>query len=341
MIHPMKNLRLFCFAAMLAGGGFPFGQRDALAEASPPREAVETYYTELKGVIAKREESVTQLVNQIAAQDRSIKLAMNRILSILTASKDSLATKTKVVRLKEEALAGLKQSAEAYAQKRALATEELRTEKNPYRREDLFTSRGQFDQRINNLINAAVRLALSMDTDEGQERYIRDPTVMVGPTGFLVPSVKRNPAYDHNRRQVAHTDKVKAEIEKALDASLQRLETENRGLVEKLKQPGLSDEEKKRLDAERDRIASIQEYRRLQKVQLETSAPEVTPAPLDKKAFAETEGIVDSIAAGARRDFQRMMAAFHELRTEQQALAELKAKLDHAEAWLQSHPDAK
>ncbi len=337
----MKHVHLFRIAAILGTGCFLSSQPDAVAAANPPRATVERYVEDLKGVIAKREESVTLLVNQIAAQDSAIKLAMNRILAILTASKDSLATNTNVARLKEEALAGLKRSAEAYAQKRALATEELRTESNPYRREDLFTSRGQFDQRINNLINAAVQLALSMDTDEGHERYIKDSSVMVGPAGILVPSIKRNPEYDHNKRQVAHTDKVKDEIAKALEASMQRLDVENRSLIEKLKQPNLPDEERKRLNTERDRIASLQEYRRQQKLQLETAAPAVNPVPLDRKEFGKTEEIVESIAAGARRDFQRMMAAYHELRTEQQALAGLKAKLDHAEEWLQKHPDAK
>ena len=337
----MKNLRLFCFAAILSSSSPSFGQADSTASTDPPRPAVETYVTELKSVIGKREDSVTLLVNQITAQDKSIKEAVDKVLSILTASKDSTATKTNVAKLKEETLAALKRAAQAYAQRRALVAEELRTTKNEYRREDLFTSRGLLDDRINNMVNAAVQLALSMDTDEGQERYIKDSSVMVGRGGIVVPTVKRNPEYDQNKRQVSHTDKMKDEIDKALNASLQRLDIQDRALSEKLKQPGLSDEEKKRLSAERDRIGSLQEDRRQQKTQLETSAPEKARESLDKKEFAQTEEIVESIAAGARRDFQRMMAAFNELRTERQALADLKAKLDHAEKWLETHPVAK
>jgi hypothetical protein len=337
----MKKLRLFCFAAILAANCNSFAQTKSAAPTNPPRAAVETYISELKSVIAKRQESVTQIVNQIAAQDSSIKTAMVRIMSILTTSKDSLETKTGVAQLKEEALAGLKRAAEAYVQKRAAATEELRTVKNDYHREDLFTSRGEFDQRINNLINAAVQLALSMDTDEGHEKYIKDPDVMAGGGGIWVPSVRRNPEYEHNKKQVAHTDKVKQEIEKALNASLQRLDIQARSLSDKLKQGGLSDEERRRLSIELDRIASLQEDRRQQEIQLETATQETIPMPLDTKEFVETEDLVDGIAAGARRDFQRMMAAYNALHSEQHALADLKAKLDHAEKWLESHPGTK
>lgn len=337
----MKNLRLLCFAVVYSSTCISFAQTKPADVAKPSRAAVETYVTELKSVIAKREDSVTQIVNQIAAQDSSIKTAMIRITSILTASKDSLATKTNVARLKEEALAGLKRAAEGYVQKRAAATEELRTVKNDYHRQDLFTARGEFDQRINNLINTAVQLALSMDTDEGHERYIKDPSVMAGDGGIWVPSVKRNPEYDHNKMEVAHTDKVKEEIEKELNASLQRLDIQARSLADKLKQRGLSDDERRRLNVELDRIASLQEDRRQQKNQLKTATRETTPAPLDRKELVETEDLVDGIAAGARRDFQRMMSAYNALHSEQHALAELKVKLAHAEKWLESHPDAK
>lgn len=59
---------------------------------------------------------------------------------------------------------------------------------------------------------------------------------------------------------------------------------------------------------------------------------------LGRKEAMQTEELIGNIAAGARRDFQRMMATFHELRTERQALATMKAKLDHANKCLESHP---
>jgi hypothetical protein len=59
---------------------------------------------------------------------------------------------------------------------------------------------------------------------------------------------------------------------------------------------------------------------------------------LGRKEAMHTEELIENIAAAARREFYRMMSTFHELRAERQSLATLKAKLDHAEAWLETHP---
>ena len=130
-------------------------------------------------------------------------------------------------------------------------------------------------------------------------------------------------------------------MDKAFKSSLQRLETQFRDLSTKLAMPGLTEEQKARLTAEIERLKAIHEERLQQQALLEGDSRQWIQTELDRKEFAQTEEIVDSITAGARRDFTRMMAAFNELRTERQALAALKAKLDHAVNWLETHKDAK
>jgi hypothetical protein len=105
--------------------------------------------------------------------------------------------------------------------------------------------------------------------------------------------------------------------------------------------PGISEEEKERLGNEILRIQAIREERIRQQAAFESGPHPGLQAELGRDAAMETEDLVESITAGARRDFTRMMAAFNELRTERQALATLKAKLDHATKWLESHPDTK
>jgi hypothetical protein len=195
---------------------------------------------------------------------------VQKVPGILTAAKDSKETRTKVTKLKEETLAGLKRAAQAYAQKRSLIAEELRTTKNEYRRGDLFTSRGQIDTRIDNMVEAMVKLALSMETDEGHERYIQDSSVPVGGRwGVVVPTTKRNPDYDQNKRQAAQTEKVTNELDKAFDPSLQQLDAQDRGIVAKLAAPAVSEADKTRLLAELERIKTIREERLRQRTLLD------------------------------------------------------------------------
>ena len=353
-VSAMQNSSLLTFTILLSCSFSVCAQAPAAKESAPPaktesapapqpsRAAVEKYVTELKAIIATREKSVTRLVNDITAQDQSIQAAVDRVLQILTSSKDSTDTRTNVTKLKEETMAALKRAAQAYAQKRSLIAEELRTTKNEYRQEDLFNSRGQIDTRIDKMVDAMVQLALSMETDEGHERYIQDSSVSVGGRyGIAVPTTRRNPEYDQNKRQTAKTDKVAVEMDKAFKSSLQRLETQFRDLSTKLAMPGLTEEQKARLTAEIERLKAIHEERLQQQALLEGDSRQWIQTELDRKEFAQTDEIVDSITAGARRDFTRMMAAFNELRTERQALAALKAKLDHAVNWLETHKDAK
>jgi hypothetical protein len=134
----------------------PPAAKEAAPAAEPSREAVDKYVTELKALIGTRETSVTRLINDITARDKSIQTAVEKVLQILTTSKDTLETRTRVTQMKEDAVAGLKRAAEAYDQKRRVIAEDLRTTKNEYLREDLFTSRGVLDSRIDKMIDAMV-----------------------------------------------------------------------------------------------------------------------------------------------------------------------------------------
>jgi hypothetical protein len=350
----MKHSAYLSLSLVLSFSFPAFAQAPAAKEAAPPaaadtapaqptRASVEKYVTELRAYIATREASVTRLINEITAQDKAIQSAVDQILKILTASKDSVETKSRVTQLKQDTMAALKKAIQAYAQKRSLIAEELQTVKNNYRREDLFNSRGQIDERIDKMVNAMLQLALSMETDEGHERYIQDSSVMVGGGryGISVPTTRRNPEYDQNKKQTARTDKVAGEIDKALQSSLSRLETQERDLVAKLAKPGLSEEEKNRLGAEVQRVQAIRAERLEQQALIEEGATPGLQAELGRKDYTETEELVESITAGARRDFKRMMATFNEVRAERQALAHLKARLDYSNKWLETNKDAK
>jgi hypothetical protein len=337
---PLLGLLLSLPAAVPVRAQSPAPTPAAPAAAEPTRAPVEKYVPELKSYLDSRETSMTRRVNEITALDQPIQAPVQKVPGILTAAKDSKETRTKVTKLKEETLAGLKRAAQAYAQKRSQIAEELRTTKNDYRRGDLFTSRGQIDTRIDNMVDAMVKLALSMETDEGHERYLQDSSVPVGGRWgvVVVPTTKRNPDYDQNKRQAAQTEKVTNELDKAFDPSLQRLDAQDRGIVAKPASPAVSEADKTRLLAELERIKTIREERLRQRTLLDSGGGEGMQTGFDHKEFMETGELVENITSGARRDFTRMMAAFNELRTERQALATLKAKLDHAEQWLESHP---
>ena len=96
----MHRLSLLCFIAGIRCVPGVFAQAPATKDAAPPakaesapapapsRAAVEKYVTELKAYIATRETSVARLVTEISAQDHSIQTAVDKVLQILTTSKE-------------------------------------------------------------------------------------------------------------------------------------------------------------------------------------------------------------------------------------------------------------
>ena len=88
----------------------------APASTEPSRASVEKVIPEPKSYLATREVSMTRLVNEITALDQSIQTAVQKVLALLTESKDSNQTRTNAAKLKQETIAGLRRAAEAYNQ---------------------------------------------------------------------------------------------------------------------------------------------------------------------------------------------------------------------------------
>lgn len=319
----------------------------AAAEDDASRAEIEQYVKELNGLIAKKEENATTLINQIRASDKSIQDDVTKILALLKDAEDSTRTRTKVAKLKADTVANLGRAAQAYARKRNEIAAQLGTATNPYTREDLFKARGAFDERISQWVDAAVGLALSMETDEGTEKYVSGPNVVFGSHGIGVQETHRNPDYNQKKREGEVRSKLTESLGDGLEASRKRLVEEERRAAAALQEQGLTEERKNEITAERDRLAALIAQRTAQLQQVKEgqeagaaavkgdSGPKVVE---NAQQFASLEEIVQETAAGARRQFARLLAAYQDLSAERVALAGLKSKLDQAEEWLKTHP---
>ncbi|RYD35424.1 MAG: hypothetical protein EOP86_08535 [Verrucomicrobiaceae bacterium] len=325
-----------------AGAAVPAATDDETSRAE-----VEQYVKELNGLITKKEENATSLINQIRAGDKAIQDAVTKILSLLKEAEDSARTRTKVAKLKADTVANLGRAAQAYARKRNEIAAQLSTATNPYTREDLFKARGAFDERISQWVDAAVGLALSMETDEGNEKYIKGPNVVTGRYGIGVQETHRNPDYDQKKREGGVRSKLTESLGDGLEASRKRLVEEERRAAGALQEQGLTEERKNEIAAERERLAALIAERTAQLQQVRDGEAEGASAAQGEngsqvvenaKQFASLEEIVQVTAAGARKQFARILNDYQDLSTERASLAELKSKLDKAEEWLKTHP---
>lgn len=320
-------------------------------ESDPSRAEVEQYVKELRELIEKKEQNATTLINQIRGHDKAIQDGVSKILSLLSDAEDSARTRTKVAQLKADTVAGLVRAAKTYAQKRNEIAAQLGDATNPYTKEDLFKDRGALDDRIGKMVDAAVGLALTMETDEGNEKYIKGPNVVTGRHGIGVQETYRNPEYDQKKREGALQTKISEGLTAGLEGSIKRLKIEEAQAAEALKASGLTDERKAEIAAEKDRLTQLIAERATQLQQIKSGAEDGAAASSgtetsggkvveNTKQFASIEEIVQVTAAGARQQFARLLTAYQDLSAERVSMAGLKVKLDKSEEWLKSHSAA-
>lgn len=303
----------------------------------PSREEVEGYIKEMNHYISGREERATKIVNQIVELDESLKTAVTGVLTKLKTITDSKDSKTKVTRIKRDVIERIGKAAAYYTAERAKLEEALRVTRNDYKREDLFKERKQFDEKIDNMVNAVVDLALSMDTHKDYEKYIYEHGSSFG--GFDT-TIRKNPDYDQNRRSTTQADAARKDVTESIQQSLDRLKTKQRELEQQVANPKLDEKQTKNLEAELDRIRTIRNER-IEQLYALTSSEQKLTTPVSQRDAMQLEDVIELVAADARRDMSNLFARYRELRAERDAIADQKARLARAQNWLKEHAEDK
>ena len=307
-------------------------------EATPPtREEVEAYVKEMTSYIAGREERVARIVNQIVELDGTLKSTVGGVLTKLKTITDSRDSKTKVTRIKRDVIEQIRKAADAYVAERARLDEALKVTGNPYRREDLYKERKDFDGKIDNMVNAMVDLALSMDTHKDYERYVYEHGSAFGGRDT---TVRRNPQYDQNRRTTTQAGAARKEVSETLKQSLDRLKAKQEELDQQLAGKKLGEEQKKTLQAELDRVTDMRNER-IQQLYTLTSPAQKPTVAIGLHDAMQLEDVIELAATSARRDMANLFARYRELRAERDAIADQQVRLARAEKWLKENEAAK
>lgn len=327
MIPLMTGLGLVRVMAQDAPAPAVVPAEAAAAEAVAPADAAAAAaVAALDRQIAARQERVTAVVNQIVELDAAIESAINDVQEMLKRVTDSKESKTAVARLKRDVMQKLEKAALYYDQKRATVQETLRTSKNKFERTDLFKDRSAFDDRIGKRIEGIIDLALSMDTHQEYEQYLHESNSWngYGWGGVNNTTIRRNPDYDQNKRATRQTDAVTKEVTQGIEKSLARLDVQDRELKNKLV-AAKSEDDKKAVTAEQERIRQLKQQRYDQLEELNTGRG-AAATPISRKEAQRMEDLIDDMAANARRDFQSLFARYNELKSERAALARLELR---------------
>jgi hypothetical protein len=208
---------------------------------------------------------------------------------------DSKDSKTKVARMKERTIAGLKRSLSYYQNKRAAMQEELRRPTWRLTEEQKKKAITVFDQRMEKRVAQILELQKSLPTEKEYERY------QATGSGWWGTDYKMSEDYKQNLRVSSVTNTQRREIEAGLRKSIDRLEQQNRTL--------------RANGAPAEEIGKNEALIAERRGQLKTAlAPVETPTrQIGGKEAADLDKALNTAVADLQRDFNTLFARYHSL----------------------------
>lgn len=327
-----KALPWFVMSALVCVSSFAQEAAQAPENAIPDLEARKESVVTLRRHVAQREERIGELANEILTLDKRLEARVDGIVKMLSEVKDSNESKTRVARSKEEAIAALKRTIDAYVAKRSEIREQMRTSDSPSDREALAGDVKRFDSRISKRVDQIVDLTKSFTQHEDFKKY-----ESTGGGGFwngtYFDNTRINEDWKQNRRETKYTDAQRKQLTDALRGSIENLKQREAALKAKLAaNPG--DAEKDFYVLERQEIESLLDQR--QKQLVEVIQPEAQPdtKPLGQEQAYQLDRLLEDSRRDLADDFNTILSRYSALIRERTRVKELEDNLKAREAWL-------
>lgn len=183
---------------------------------------------QLESWLAVRKQRVDLLRSEIKQTDSRIEARLDLIVDTLSSIADSKDSRTKVARMKEDTMKGLKKTIDYYDQKRATFREDLRSPQTTLNADDKQKIVNAFSTRIEKRAQQILKLSESMPEHREYERYKATGSNWYGTTYEV------NQDYEQNRRMTSHSGVQRRAIVKQLDDSIARLNRMGRDLRSQL-----------------------------------------------------------------------------------------------------------
>jgi hypothetical protein len=267
---------------------------------------------QLESWIAIRQQRVDLLRNEIKQIDSRIEARLDLIIESLTSIADTKDSRTKVTRIKEDTMKGMKKMIDYYDQKRAIIRQELRNPRSALTETDRRRIVDALDRRIEKRTQQILALNKSMPAHQDHERYTATGDGLYG------TRYKRNEDYDQNRRLTSHSNTQRKAIVKELDSSIARLERMGRELRAQLAATTDPVQQKERT-ADIARNDALIAERKMQKVEA-LNPKQGGGSGVSIREATDLDKAVKSTAQETRRDFDALFQRYHSLISEGTAL---------------------
>lgn len=303
----------------------------------------------LQAHIASREQRLTEIATDIRALDDRNEKRIDSIVRLLSETKDSQETKTRINALKADVIAGLRKSITIYQQKRADILSRMRADKS-LPMQALTKDMDRFDERTKLRVDQIMALAKSMPASESVEKYESDGGSYWN--GWFEENTRISEDWKQNRRQGVATGKNLRELREALEKSINSLEARKASTEDMLQNRKLSDAERAIQQQELGRTDAVLANLKQQLVGLaipgktggasgsegdryDTSTP--AENAVNEDSAAELKDRLEDARGDISRDFWDILRKYAQAANERDKIIALKANLDAREKWLAEH----
>ena len=286
---------------------------------------------QLKKNIEAREGRLQELIDDIKTLDDRTEKKIDGIVDSLKRIEDSESSKTRITRLKGDAIGGLRKSIQAYATERRKIFELIRTD-NSEASAPLNDFINTIDARIQKRADQIMELAKSMPPGEDVEKYESDGGTYYN--GWYHEDSRISEEWRQNRRQGVATEKELRDLTQALEGAIKDLERRIMSIEAKLKNGNLSPANTTLANQELERDEAMLANRKRELLELSTPEGITSGDEADKNTADHLTEMFDNARGDIRDDHWTVLKKFAEAVDERDTILKMKANLAAREKWL-------
>lgn len=297
----------------------------AAAPAAADRVQLESYIRVMKGELERSEARVDTVRAQLISLDEDIESRVDRIVTLLSSTRDAVdGSSTRIRMAKKEALAGLKKTAQYYAQQRDLRKKEMGNRYAQIEQDALARDVAALNARIETRVTQSLEIASSLvQYQEGSVTRYRNTD-----TDYSNESRE----YRKAKNDASASAKIKADLAADLRASIDKLTREKAAREAEL-QTTRDPQKQEQLNKDIATLRQTIDARRQQIEELVT-APKPATRPVGSKGAFELDKMLNEMTVELKSDFTKFKSLIYEFDTARTRVKTLKERLAKTTAML-------
>ena len=317
-------------ALALALSVFAFAETTPAPAPAMDLEARKASVVNLETHIAQREKRLAELGQDIVTIDARIEKRVDELVKMLADMRDSKDSKTRISKLKQEAIEGLRRGIDLYVAKRKEMRERIKAGD-----EAALGDLGKFDQRIFTRVDQIAELSKSFPAHKDVDKY--ESTGGDYWNGYYYENSRISDDWKQNRRDNVQGGQTRDETTKAIREGIERLDQRRRSLKDLLAARNLSESARQLYLQELGQVDAYKDRLNTQLVEVTSSSGGSATRASGLDEAIDIEQLLEDARKDLREDVSNLFRLYDEFDRGRFRLNEMKDNLAARKAWLEKN----